>query len=362
MLYSLFAMWIFIFWAGYKQQSRWRSKLWWLIPVLIAYTYFIFANTNFNLHYIPYGITYHAKPTCMYMQTLLCISTGLGFYLTITDPKLIIGICATIMGITQILATQDWFNLYIGFEITLIGVILTGFILKWSDLRKYFRNQLLSTTLILLGVVQSYAYNGNMIMQSKGQVLFILGIMMKIGMWPFQFGLRFYNTMPKSMYLLITVITSKIALYCLAITTNILYIRWIAVSSLIASIGMGFMGKNLKELQNCIILGSYSTMLVLILDAPMLIQVLYLSYSVLIQILFSNLHTRILSFIIAYMPIIGIGFWVKIMILHNSKDMFFRILLIIQNLVLTIKILKVIIKILSRFYATKFKKVYIRHQ
>lgn len=144
-----------------------------------------------------------------------------------------IGLWLIILGIIGALSTYDIFNLYVWFEVILVSVFILLNIYSADNTRKVYQYavfNIIATLLMLLGIALVYGKTGNLnyaaiakYMQDTrntlllpGLILFLLGLSIKGGLFPFYFWLpNSYPYTSHSSMLIISSLVTKVVMLVL---------------------------------------------------------------------------------------------------------------------------------------------------
>ncbi|USO00624.1 MAG: hypothetical protein H6845_02320 [Alphaproteobacteria bacterium] len=118
---------------------------------------------------------------------------------------------------TQILLTTDFFNMYIGYEILLCGVIFCLIKSNCIAWKLYFKVQMLASCIIFLGCCFFYMSNGNLLLtcSTKSYVPYVMliGFLMKAAIFPLGLWIKIYRTIDDDIVFWVAGLITKIAVY-----------------------------------------------------------------------------------------------------------------------------------------------------
>ena len=202
MTISLIITWISIFF--YDQ----------IVPFIFFLPFLIFFSSFFSLPQLylpPHGIILEIINSNYQLVILLLLCFSIWW----VPSKFLLLLLGLILGILQVIQTTDWFNLYVAFELLLILVFIAGVKTNWKARHEYFEGQIIASCVILFGITRLYADNGNLIIGKSTDLFWSIGLLMKLGIWPFHRILYLYTSIgDRYLYLFTVCILSKAFLYC----------------------------------------------------------------------------------------------------------------------------------------------------
>lgn len=280
-------------------------------------------NMNISLHRWPFGIEYNAFGWSWSGAVQILASCLVGLII-LKKPDRSRGWLAILIGIIQVLRSMDWFNIYVGFEILLIGTMLA--MPDWQVKQKYLYQQIFASILMLLGIGMTFVDQGHFGVRGATPIVLFAGLALKSGLLPQQIFL--YKGSAKYFPFLI----SKASLYCLSLfTTQPLYTALYLVGIIYSCFWCD------SEFESAIILNSNAMTLLLFKNTSIVTQIIYLLYSFYIQQSFGKLWL-----LFNYLPL-SIDFIIKIMIAIqiNRLDAF---VVLMSGVFFSIKATKLFIK------------------
>lgn len=342
MIYPVLSLWFMAFIVGFLPR-----RIRFTCPILAIIL--LFTPLRFNLHSWPCGIVYKLSLSIPWLY--LCITSALfGSYIIYCNPRLSIGVLAILTGVFQISGTLDWFNLYVAFEILLVGFMFCAVATKWRDRYAYLEVHILGTTLILIGVTRFYAINGHMGITGKsGSILLLIGLLLKSSMWPFDNLLRIYDSLDRKLYWFATALICKVSIYYLSLLglSSDLYTT-ICICNLLRSTYLVASSKSTKTYRRAFVLHSNSVTIALFLQPVPGLQVVYLIYFAILQALFCSRATFLRVLCISSFPLLSPGFVLKVLICRSLNQPLITIAILCSNAVFTVRALSIIIRMFSK--------------
>ncbi|WP_172619010.1 proton-conducting transporter transmembrane domain-containing protein [Candidatus Cytomitobacter indipagum] len=138
------------------------------------------------------------------------------------SPNLSIGFLANLYGIYKITCTTDFFNMYVGYEIVLIGFLFCLIKSGFSQWKQYLKYQMMASFIIVFGVALFYLEQGHLIIFSQqkpfiSSYVMLIGFLIKCGIYPFGLWISLYKNMPNYISFWASGIITKISLYSILI-------------------------------------------------------------------------------------------------------------------------------------------------
>lgn len=201
MTFALISTWLSIIF--YKN----IRKFFYILPIIIVILSFVPLP---ELYPLPYGIVIE-KINSDYQKSILVL---LFLLLYLAPKKLELLSLGLTLATLQAIQTKDWFNMYVSFELLLILVFIAGVLTDWRQRQKYFELQIIASCFVLFGIIRLYAKSGDLVIGDITDLFWSIGLIMKLGIWPFEKILQIYLCINnKYFYLFIVCIISKSLLY-----------------------------------------------------------------------------------------------------------------------------------------------------
>lgn len=324
MIYTLFWLWSLSFLDGLYSKS-----LSYLVPIIGIILMFV-PCADFPFVQPPYGIELIYNFISLELGSFLIILTSIIFgFLLWRRQGQNLSLIIILTGIVQSVITKDLFNLYVGFEIILFGLVGFGLTEGWQKMGRYLELNLISSSIILLGIIKVYSLTTSLEINSEtGNLILLIGLMMKSGMWPGHKILELYGPNLKLSTLIVFYLISKVYIYNTVRIFSLTTIHyWLIGLSLLG--GYLYLFNKHKDteailLEALLLLENASAYLVYATDNQ-LIKIIYTFYNLIIFLLLRNPQTNYWTILLTNFPIINLNLIIKVYIFQSIPDPFFSI-------------------------------------
>ena len=304
MTYGIILLWSSII----CNKIAFKLPVWIIVLLVFAFSFVVLPE----IHLLPHGIKINSI-TSIYQVVILSFMSVFLILVPKYSTNFLISILSSYLAIILIIQTNDWFNMYVAFELLIISFFIIGVEVGWSKRYEYFEYQVIASSFVLVGIIRMYAINTNLNINQLTDIFWSIGIIMKIGVWPFHNIPKMYLSIENHyMYIFATCILSK-ALFCILPFAANDVVNFFLIGNLVKSTEISLKSSSIDNLQLSNLMNSNTIIGFLVVRGLDYLAATYVLLFLINQILFVIGYKRIALFLVSGMPF-SLSFFLKIFI------------------------------------------------